>query len=123
MRGVVAGDGDRVLGHDLVARPQDAEDHLVGAIRGHGAGSVEIRDLRSFGEKLSVEEIHSLFHSLTAVYEEIARSAFPRIVLDMALVRVARRRPILSVDEVVQRLVAGFGGLAPHRFQIDPAVR
>ncbi len=66
----------------------------------------EVQDLLSYGEKLAVEEIHYLFRSLIAAYEDIARSAFPRIVLDMALTRVARRKPILSVDEVLEKLRA-----------------
>jgi DNA polymerase-3 subunit gamma/tau len=64
----------------------------------------EVRDLARLTEKLSVEEIHSLFRSLLSAHDEAARSAFPRLVLEMTLTRVARRKPILSVEEVLERL-------------------
>ena len=66
----------------------------------------EVRDLSCLTEKLSLEEIHSLFRSLVAAHDEAARSAFPRLVLEMTLTRLARRRPILSVEEVLERLRA-----------------
>jgi DNA polymerase-3 subunit gamma/tau len=66
----------------------------------------EIRDLAKLTERLSLEEMHSLFRSLLAAHEETARSAFPRLVLEMTLTRLARRRPILSVEEVLERLRA-----------------
>ncbi len=64
----------------------------------------EVKDLISCGAKLSTEEIHYLFRSLISAYEDIARSSFPRIILDMTLSRVARKRPILSVEEVIDKL-------------------
>jgi len=66
----------------------------------------EAGDLLLQAEKLSLEEIHSLFRSLLAAHDEAARSAFPRLVLEMTLVRLARRKPILSVEEVLERLQA-----------------
>ena len=66
----------------------------------------EVRELFLQAEKLSLEEIHSLFRSLLAAHDEAARSAFPRLVLEMTLARVARRKPILSVEEVLERLRA-----------------
>jgi DNA polymerase-3 subunit gamma/tau len=64
----------------------------------------ETRELRAYGEKLSFEEIHFIFRSLSDAYDEIARSNFPRIVLEMTLARIARKRPILSIEEVLARL-------------------
>jgi DNA polymerase-3 subunit gamma/tau len=64
----------------------------------------EIQELSSQGEKFSLEEIHSLFQSLLAAHDEIARSAFPRLVLEMTLIRMARRKPIFSVEEALERL-------------------
>jgi len=64
----------------------------------------EVRDLAELTEKLSLEEINSLFRSLLVAHDEAARSAFPRLVLEMTLIRVARRKPILSVEEVLERL-------------------
>jgi DNA polymerase-3 subunit gamma/tau len=64
----------------------------------------EIQELSSQVEKFSLEEIHSLFRSLLAAHDEVARSAFPRLVLEMTLTRVARRKPIFSVEEALERL-------------------
>ena len=66
----------------------------------------EVRDLGGLTEKLSLEEINSLFRSLLVAHDETARSAFPRLVLEMTLIRVARRKPILSMEEVLERLRA-----------------
>jgi DNA polymerase-3 subunit gamma/tau len=66
----------------------------------------EVRDLTLQAEKLSVEEIHSLFRSLLTAHDETARSTIPRLVMEMTLTRLARRRPILSVEEVLERLRA-----------------
>jgi DNA polymerase-3 subunit gamma/tau len=64
----------------------------------------EVSDLARLTEKLSLEEINSLFRSLLIAHDEAARSAFPRLILEMTLIRVARRKPILSVEEVLERL-------------------
>ena len=64
----------------------------------------EIQELSSQVEKFSLEEIHSLFRSLLTAHDEIARSAFPRLVLEMTLTRVARKKPIFSVEEALERL-------------------
>jgi DNA polymerase-3 subunit gamma/tau len=66
----------------------------------------EIRELAAQAEKFSQEEIHSLFRALLAAHDEAARSAFPRLILEMTLTRVARRKPVLSVEEVLERLQA-----------------
>jgi DNA polymerase-3 subunit gamma/tau len=64
----------------------------------------EIQELSSQTEKFSLEEIYSLFRSLLTAYDEIARSAFPRLVLEMTLTRVARKKPIFSVEEALEKL-------------------
>jgi DNA polymerase-3 subunit gamma/tau len=66
----------------------------------------EIHDLSGQAEKFSQEEIHSLFRALLAAHDEAARSAFPRLIVEMTLTRVARRKPVLSVEEVLERLQA-----------------
>ena len=66
----------------------------------------EVKELSARAEKFSREEIHSLFRSLIAAHDEVARSTFPRLVLEMTLTRVARGKPVLSVEEVLERLRA-----------------
>jgi DNA polymerase III subunit gamma/tau len=69
-------------------------------------GEEEIRELSQHGEKFSLEEIHYIGRSLMTAHDELIRSAFPRVILEMTLTRVARRKPILSVEEVLAKLKA-----------------
>ncbi|MBI4495683.1 MAG: DNA polymerase III subunit gamma/tau [Deltaproteobacteria bacterium] len=64
----------------------------------------EVRGLSAQAEKLTPEELHALFRSVLATHDEVARSAFPRLVLEMNLARLVLRRPILPVEEVLQKL-------------------
>ena len=64
----------------------------------------EVKELSLQVDKFSQEEVHSLFRAFLTAHDEAARSAFPRLVLEMTLTRVAWRRPVLSVEEVLERL-------------------
>jgi DNA polymerase-3 subunit gamma/tau len=80
----------------------------------------EVRDLSRQVDKFSYEELQALFRAFLSAHDEAARSAFPRLVLEMTLTRVSRRKPVLSVEEVLEklrameeRLLAGGGEVAP----------
>jgi len=64
----------------------------------------EMQELAQQADKFTPAEIQSIFRSLTSAYDEIARSTFPRLIMEMTLLRLATRRPILSVPEVLERL-------------------
>ncbi|MGB9700858.1 MAG: DNA polymerase III subunit gamma/tau [Thermodesulfobacteriota bacterium] len=64
----------------------------------------EIQELAQQADKFTMAELQSIFRSLTSAYDEIARSTFPRLIMEMTLLRLATRRPILSVPEVLERL-------------------
>jgi len=64
----------------------------------------EVQELLSQSDKFSLEEIHHLFRSLLVAHDEIARAAFPRLILEMTLIRLAWRRPVLAVEEVLEKL-------------------
>lgn len=64
----------------------------------------EIQELAQQADRFTQAEIQSIFRSLTAAYDEIARSTFPRLIMEMTLLRLATRRPILSVPEVLDKL-------------------
>jgi len=57
-------------------------------------------------EKFSREELQSYFRAFLAAHDEIARSSFPRLVLEMTLTKLARKKPILSIQEVLEKLQA-----------------
>jgi len=80
----------------------------------------ELRDLSRQVDKFSLEELQALFRAFLSAHDEAARSAFPRLVLEMTLTRVSRRKPVLSVEEVLdklrameERLLAGGVEVAP----------
>ncbi len=64
----------------------------------------EIRDLAAEAGKLSSEDIHALFRSLLAAHDEIVRSSFPRLVLEMTFIRLAERGPLLSLAAAMEKL-------------------
>ncbi len=97
--------------------------------RGDPAGSglidlpeEEISELSLQVDKFSREEVHSLFRSLLTAHDEVARSVFPRLVLEMTLTRVARRRPVLSMEEVLEKLQAMEERLLAGKMPVSPPV-
>jgi len=64
----------------------------------------EVARLLPYAEKFSREELHTYFRILLEAHDEIARSAFPKLVLEMTLTRLARKKPLLSVQEVLEKL-------------------
>ncbi|MGQ9694854.1 MAG: DNA polymerase III subunit gamma/tau [Thermodesulfobacteriota bacterium] len=64
----------------------------------------EIQELAQKADKFTLTEIQSIFRSLISAYDEIARSTFPRLIMEMTLLRLATRQPILSVPEVLEKL-------------------
>jgi DNA polymerase-3 subunit gamma/tau len=80
----------------------------------------EVLDLSTQADKFSQEELQALFRAFLSAHDEAARSSFPRLVLEMTLNRVSRRKPVLSVEEVLEklrameeRLLAGEVSVAP----------
>ena len=64
----------------------------------------ELESLKKQAEKFQFEQLNHLFSLLLKGEQEIAQSAFPRTMLEVALIRMATSRPILPVDEMVKRL-------------------
>ncbi|NWF54630.1 MAG: DNA polymerase III subunit gamma/tau [Syntrophaceae bacterium] len=92
----------------------------------------EVKDLARQVGKFSQEELHALFRALLSAHDEAARSTFPRLILEMTLTRMSRRKPVLSVEEVLEklramedRLLAGGGSVSmgPRLPPGSPSVR
>ncbi len=64
----------------------------------------EAAQLLPRAEKFSREELHTYFRTLLSAHDEIARSSFPRLVLEMTLAKLARKKPIFSIQEVLEKL-------------------
>jgi DNA polymerase III gamma/tau subunit len=76
----------------------------------------EIDDLERSREGIAVEDLQRWFRILLAGHEEVARSTHPRMVLEMAVIRMASLVPLSPLDQLVARLEAleqGGGGAGP----------
>ncbi len=81
----------------------------------------EVKDLARQVSKFSQEELHALFRALLSAHDEAARSPFPRLILEMTLTRMARRKPVLSVEEVLEKLRAMEERLLAGSESVSPA--
>ena len=64
----------------------------------------EIEDLVAQSEEFSLDQIHRLFNILLKSEEEISRSTFPKVIMEVALVKMASLRPLVPLDEIMDRL-------------------
>jgi DNA polymerase-3 subunit gamma/tau len=121
---LVAGDAaaalkvvDRIAqqGFDLAHVAKDILAHLrnvvVAKVCGEGAdrelldlADEEVVDVRALAAKAEADDLQRLFQGFSRSFDEIVRSGQPRTALEMALVRLARRPPLLPLDELLTRL-------------------
>jgi DNA polymerase III subunit gamma/tau len=76
----------------------------------------EISEVVELASRAEVDDLSRLFQGFSRAFDEIVRSAQPRTALEMALVRLARRPPLLPLDELLARvgdLERRLGGGAP----------
>jgi DNA polymerase-3 subunit gamma/tau len=66
----------------------------------------ELERFKKQAEKFQFDQLNHLFSLLLKGEQEIAQSTFPRIMLEMTLIRMATQQPILSVDEMMRKLEA-----------------
>ncbi|WP_437279217.1 DNA polymerase III subunit gamma/tau [Sorangium sp. So ce375] len=86
----------------------------------------EVADARALAARADADDLTRLHQGFSRAFDDIARSGQPRAALEMALVRLARRPPLLPIDELLRRLGdlerrlnggggGGGGGGAPER--------
>jgi DNA polymerase-3 subunit gamma/tau len=139
---LVAGDAGACLGvverlaqqgFDLAHVTKDVLRHLrnlvvakVCASQGAGAGPT-LRDLLDLADEEAAEvvelaaraetdDLSRLFQGFSRAFDDVVKSGQPRMALEMALVRLARRPPLLPLDELLQRvgdLERRLGGAPP----------
>ena len=66
----------------------------------------ELADLKALAERTDTDDLSRIYLGFSRAYDDIARSAQPRGALEMALVRLSRRPPLLPLDELLRRLAA-----------------
>ncbi|MCB1154479.1 DNA polymerase III subunit gamma/tau, partial [bacterium] len=84
------------------------------------ATSDELEALQTQVENVSYETLENLFSIIVQSEEEIVRSAYPRLILEMTLIRLATARPVKALDELAGEigrlrglLASGKGSMAP----------
>ena len=119
-------------GFDLVHVAKDVLRHLrdlvvakvCGAAR---PGEVSLRELLDLSDeeartvvelaaKAEADDLSRLFQAFSKAYDDVVRSGQVRMALEMALVRLARRPPLLPLDELLARvgeLERRLGGAPP----------
>jgi DNA polymerase-3 subunit gamma/tau len=64
----------------------------------------ELADVKELTARTDVDDLTRLHQGFSKAFDDIVRSGQPRASLEMALVRLARRPPLLPVDELLRRL-------------------
>jgi len=107
---------DRVhrLGCDMRRLTRDLLEHLRNLTVVHISGGKllpelpddEILSLQEQARGITPADADRSFRCLLQADDEVARSPYPKLVLEMALVRLATLEPLVPVDEILQRLEA-----------------
>jgi DNA polymerase-3 subunit gamma/tau len=64
----------------------------------------ELADVKALAARADVDDLTRLHQGFSKAFDDIVKSGQPRASLEMALVRLARRPPLLPVDELLRRL-------------------
>ncbi len=64
----------------------------------------DLGELKIMAEKFEFDQLNHLFSLLLKGEEEMSQSTFPRVMLEMTLIRMASLRPLLPIDEILKRL-------------------
>jgi DNA polymerase-3 subunit gamma/tau len=125
----VARDLLRHLRNLVVAKACDATPERAGHALARGANvpgpslremldlaDEEVRDVLALASSADADDLSRCFQGFSSAFDDIARSDQPRMALEMALVRMARRPPLLPLDELLARvgdLERRLGGAPP----------
>jgi len=115
-----------IEGYDLVTFSRHFLEHLrnlvVASLGEKGATSLdlprqEIEELTAQASTAGPQELHRCFRHFAETCEEISRSTFSRLLLEMSLVRMAEFRNLVDASDLVARLESllrgGRGGGRP----------
>ncbi|MEO8877687.1 MAG: DNA polymerase III subunit gamma/tau, partial [Polyangiaceae bacterium] len=101
-------------GFDLPHVARDVLRHLrnlvVAKVSGEAGRSLldladeEAKDVYALAARADADDVTRLFAGFSRGFDEIARSSQPRMAIEMLLVRLARRPPLLPIEELVMRL-------------------
>lgn len=107
-------DGLAGQGFDLVHVAKDLlagfRNLVVAKVAGEGGRELldladeELADVHALATRTELDDLLRLFNGFSRSYDEIARSGQVRAALEMTLVRLSRRPPLLPLDELLARL-------------------
>jgi DNA polymerase-3 subunit gamma/tau len=104
------------------AAPRGPHPGAVGSREGSGKGSgevsgdgpslremldladEEVADVVALASRADSDDLSRCFQGFSVAFDDIVRSGHPRIALEMALVRMARRPPLLPLEELLSRM-------------------
>ena len=66
----------------------------------------EVRDVTDLAAATQPDDLIRLHQGFSQGFDDVVRSGQPRAALEMLLVRLARRPPLLPIDELIRRLAA-----------------
>jgi DNA polymerase-3 subunit gamma/tau len=69
-----------------------------------GFTDAELAEVRSLTTRAELDDLSRLYLGFSRAFDDIARSAQPRAALEMALVRLSRRPPLVPIDDLLSRL-------------------
>jgi DNA polymerase-3 subunit gamma/tau len=64
----------------------------------------QIKDIAKQGKSLTIEEIFYIFNILVRTQENLKRSLSSRVIVEMAIVKLAQRKNLLSIENILTRL-------------------
>jgi DNA polymerase III subunit gamma/tau len=121
-RALEALDGVHRLGCDMRRLTRDLLEHFRNLTVAHVSDGKllpelpveEVETLRDQARGIAPADADRCFRVLLQTDDEVGRSAYPKLVLEMALLRLASMEPLVPVDELLQRLetLAGNAGRA-----------
>ncbi|MBU0570678.1 MAG: DNA polymerase III subunit gamma/tau [Candidatus Omnitrophica bacterium] len=76
----------------------------------------ELEELKKFSEKMSIEEIIYVLQNLARCLDLMKGTMFTRAPLEVTLIKLAGRRNVMALPEIIRRLEALEKGEAPRRF-------
>jgi DNA polymerase-3 subunit gamma/tau len=121
--GLVSGDAPACLrvveglaqqGFDLTHVAKDLMSHLRDLVVAKVCGAAgrdlldladeEAKDVVDLSARSDADDLTRLFQGFSKGFDDVVKSGQPRAALEMALVRLARRPPLLPLDELLSRL-------------------